>query len=54
MEERQQVWKKLATTWRIPELENVATICKLHELDPYIDEILKGNVKGRVLVEMEI
>ena len=54
MEKRQQVWKNLADTWRIPDLENVATICKLHELDPYIDEILKGNVKGRVLVEMEI
>jgi len=53
IKKRQQVWKKLTSTWRIPDLENIATICKLHELDPYIDEILQGNVKGRVVVEME-
>jgi len=53
MDQRQQVWDKLSGTWRIPDLENVATICGLHELDPYIDEILHGRLKGRVVVEME-
>ncbi|MCZ6899144.1 MAG: YhdH/YhfP family quinone oxidoreductase [Bacteroidetes bacterium] len=51
--ERQQVWNQLAGPWKIPNLEKVATLCKLHELDPYIDQILRGTLKGRVVVEME-
>ncbi len=52
-DQRQQVWDQLAGPWKIPNLEKVATLCKLHELDPYIDQILRGTLKGRVVVEME-
>lgn len=52
MKERLQVWNNLADAWRMPDLESVSTICKLHELDPYIDAVLKGESRGRVLVEM--
>jgi len=51
--ERKQVWTQLATEWRISNLESAATMCRLHELDPYIDQILRGELKGRVVVEME-
>ena len=52
MNERQQVWDNLAGIWR-PDLKSIATICKLHELDPYIDQILKGELKGRIVVQLE-
>lgn len=52
MHERQQVWDRLADPWRLSNLRSVATFCKLEELDPYIDSMLKGAVKGRIVVEM--
>jgi hypothetical protein len=44
----------LAGKWLLPDLASVATICELEELDPYIDKMLKGSVKGRVVVEMGV
>lgn len=52
MKERLQIWNRLAGTWRIPDLDGMATTCGLEELDPYIDAILKGELKGRVVVDM--
>ena len=50
---RREIWTKLATDWRLPELDRLATVCSLPELDPHIDAILDGEVKGRVIVAME-
>ncbi len=52
MNERLQVWNKLADSWRIKDMNSLATICGLHELNPYIDAMLKGASKGRVVVDM--
>lgn len=52
MNERRLVWNKLAGMWRIQDMDSVVTICGLHELDPYIDAVLKGASKGRVVIEM--
>jgi len=52
MEQRKGLWNKLASEWRVSDLEKLATICSLEELDPYIDKILKGETRGRVIVEM--
>jgi len=54
MNERIKVWNKLADSWRVNNMDSLTTICKLNELDPYIDEMLKGGSKGRVVVEMEV
>jgi len=54
MNERIKVWNKLADSWRLNNMDSLTTICKLNELDPYIDEMLKGGSKGRVVVEMEV
>lgn len=51
---RLQVWNKLADSWKLPNMDELATICKLHELDPHIETMLQGGSKGRVLVEMDI
>lgn len=52
MKERQQVWNRLAGMWKLSDLDSVTTMTTLEELDPYIDQILRGKLKGRVVVEM--
>lgn len=52
MNERLQVWNKLANEWRIEDLDSLVTICNFDELDTYIDAMLKGESKGRVVVEI--
>ena len=53
-EDRLYVWEKLASDWRIQDLESLSTICSLEALDPYIDAMLKGDSKGRVVVRMNV
>lgn len=49
---RQQVWDKLAGPWRVPDLEQLATDCTLDEVDGYVEQMLKGQTKGRVIVNV--
>jgi acrylyl-CoA reductase (NADPH) len=51
---RQQVWNKLASEWYIKNLEEVATYCSLEQLDPYINMILQGKTKGRVVIDLSL
>ena len=50
--ERLHVWEKLANEWRLPDMESIVTQCTLEELGPYVDAMLKGGSKGRVVVDM--
>ena len=50
--ERLQIWNKLAHQWKIENLDSIATICRLNELDPHINAILKGALIGRVVVDL--
>ncbi len=52
MKERRQIWKRLAQEWKLSDLDSMATMCNLEELDSYIDQILHGTLKGRVVVDM--
>ncbi len=52
MKERQQLWNRLAGVWKLSGLDSVTTMSTLEELDLYIDQILKGTLIGRVVVEM--
>lgn len=52
MEQRQKIWQRMATDWKIDTLENLTTEITLQELDSNIDLILKGGQKGRVLVNL--
>ncbi|MGA1195782.1 MAG: YhdH/YhfP family quinone oxidoreductase [Candidatus Latescibacterota bacterium] len=52
MDIRQQLWAKLATTWKIPTLNSVMTDCSLTELSDQIDNILNGQIKGRVVINL--
>lgn len=51
MRARIMAWRKLAGEWKI-DLAKIVTECSLEELDPKIDEILKGAIRGRVLVDL--
>ncbi|MDH3329022.1 MAG: YhdH/YhfP family quinone oxidoreductase [Desulfobulbaceae bacterium] len=49
---RKKIWKKLAGEWQIPYLEEMSRTIKLNELSASIDQMLKGGVKGRVVVDL--
>jgi putative YhdH/YhfP family quinone oxidoreductase len=51
MRARQMAWSKLAGEWKI-DVGNLITEVSLEELNPKIDEILKGAIRGRVLVNL--
>jgi putative YhdH/YhfP family quinone oxidoreductase len=51
MRSRQMTWSKLAGEWKI-NLAGLVTEVSLEELNPKIDEILKGGIRGRVVVDL--
>src|SRR6266513_1888738 len=51
MRSRQMAWSKLANDWKI-DLSSIVTEVSLEELNPKIDAILKGGVRGRVVVDL--
>jgi putative YhdH/YhfP family quinone oxidoreductase len=52
MDLRKIIWNKLSGEWKINALENIITECSLEELNQKIDLILKGEISGRVLVNL--
>jgi len=52
MESRRIVWEKLAGEWKLENLETVVRECTLHNLEKEIQAILKGQLRGRVLVNL--
>lgn len=52
MRARNMAWQKLAGEWRLDLGGGLITECSLAELDPKIDEILQGKVRGRVVVDL--
>jgi acrylyl-CoA reductase (NADPH) len=53
MKKRTAVWNNLATKWNVTEkLDKLTTICSLEEIPSWMDKILKGEVKGRVVAKL--
>jgi len=52
MATRSAVWEKIAGPFRLPDLERLATEISLQELDRYIELILQGRVKGRIVLNL--
>ena len=50
---RCQIWNKLASEWKFPQLKKLATDCDLDDLGPEIDKILAGGQRGRVVVNLQ-
>lgn len=51
MRARQMAWNKLAGEWKV-DIGSLVTEVSLEALNPKIDEILKGGIRGRVLVNL--
>ena len=49
---RARAWQKLAQDWKIDLSANLISECSLEELSPKIDQILKGGIRGRVVVDL--
>jgi len=49
---RKALWGKLSNEWKLSNLDDIAVEMSLDELDPAIDRILKGKIKGRTLVKI--
>jgi acrylyl-CoA reductase (NADPH) len=52
MPTRVQVWQNLATIWKLPNLEELATETTLEGLNDQIERILKRQHKGRTIVKL--
>jgi acrylyl-CoA reductase (NADPH) len=52
MEPRRKLWHRLATDWKIDNLELISQTIRLEELDGYVAKILKGQIRGRTVVEI--
>lgn len=50
---REAVWNLLATNWKLPNLLELRTLVHWEDLDPWLDRILKGDTKGRVVVRVK-
>ena len=48
---RHELWKKLSGEWKSGNLHDIKTVISLDELPTYLDMILKGKTKGRVVVK---
>jgi len=54
MKHREKVWNKLSNEWKTDKLTVTVTEITLNELDEKIDLMLKGKLKGRTVVNMNI
>jgi len=54
MEPRKATWERMANEWKPDNLEQHASECSLEELDVFIDIMLKGYVKERKVINMEL
>jgi len=52
MATRRLVWEKLAGEWKLDNLETIAQDCSLQNLEKEIHAILKGHVRGRVVLNL--
>ncbi|MDP4091527.1 MAG: YhdH/YhfP family quinone oxidoreductase, partial [Bacillota bacterium] len=51
MDLRLRLWEKMAGDWKLNNLESLSEECSLEELEGRIERILKGTLKGRVVVK---
>ena len=49
---RRQTWEKIASEWKLDNLDRQTSVCSLQELNSEIDRILAGKQKGRVIVDL--
>lgn len=53
METRQEIWGKIATTYKPFHLQEIAEIINLDEIGDYMDRSLEGKIRGRTVIKMD-
>ncbi len=53
MEQRREIWNKLAGAWNLPDLVNRVEEITIDDLDQKIAAILKGQLRGRTVVKIK-
>ena len=53
MDERREVWNRLAGQWSVLQLDQLVTECRLEDLPDRMDAMLSGHSRGRVCVNLE-
>ena len=51
---REKVWENLAEDWKPDNLEDTSTEISLNEINEKIDLMLKGKLKGRTVLNLEL
>jgi acrylyl-CoA reductase (NADPH) len=51
---REKVWVLLANEWKLSHLEDLAHEISMNELSAHVDSILKGQLKGRTIVNLKL
>jgi len=49
---REDVWQKIASDWKVDQLDEFSTEVPLEDLNDQIENMLAGNSKGRVIVKL--
>jgi len=49
---REEVWQKIASDWKVDQLDEFSTEVPLEDLNDQIENMLAGNSKGRVIVKL--
>ena len=52
MDARLQIWNRLSNEWKLDKLEALVSERGLDELDREIDRILQGQIKGRIVINL--
>jgi len=52
LEIRERVWCRLATDFKFSQLEKLATVISLEQLDEAIESMLAGSLRGRVVIRL--
>jgi putative YhdH/YhfP family quinone oxidoreductase len=50
---RLEIWRKLSHEWRLEGLEELVTTIRLGDLETYVERILRGEISGRTVVELQ-
>jgi putative YhdH/YhfP family quinone oxidoreductase len=49
---RREIWSRLASDWRLNDLDAIARVVSLPDVDQPVRQILAGQIRGRVLVRV--
>jgi acrylyl-CoA reductase (NADPH) len=50
---KNELWEKLGSIWKPPNLESICRTVNLATLEPEIEKMLSGSAQGRVLIDLE-